>query len=410
MKKGIVTDITEPRILIIPDNRDISELSYSKLTYKNGYLVSIIAEYIFDEIDERDSVTLLIEFRRVLHMHGALYVKTNLQEKKLRSLKRLIKEASFSHIDNRDHFVIYASNTPVQHQIDPPLTDDEFLSKCKYFKKKYLDPIPATYIITVCNEENNLPHFIVFLENTKDNTGAEREFIFVLNGCSDKSEEILVKYTKKSCLNIKIAHSEIAILNAFKTGIRSRTLNGFIGRLDADIILHPHTLDLMQIFLHENNGTHVTYSEPVTFQSLTEFNQPVYEPEIMSKRLYYTGKTSLYRNNPNLIYKNMTKDLIADDIFSSFHLVYYYGFDAIARTPNALIYENVIDNFDDLVSQLSRSYSEIKRIFKSFPHLEPLGKIMEQNINPSSKYFDLISKAERKKKYINNWTRLESTK
>ncbi|MDO8336552.1 MAG: hypothetical protein Q7T74_07290, partial [Candidatus Saccharibacteria bacterium] len=76
----------------------------------------------------------------------------------------------------------------------------------------------------------------------------------------------------------------------------------------------------------------------------------------------------------------------------------------------SLVYENIIDNFDDLVSQLSRSSSEIKRIFKNFPEFEPLGKIVEQEVNPNSQYGKLYYEAEEKKEYVDNWIRLESTK
>lgn len=405
MKRSVNNEILEPHILDIRGNKYIE-----KLSYENKSLVAIKAEYTFDSMNTENTLALLKEFDRALHLCGAAYIKTKLKGKKLQSLKNLIKTSGFKYIEKLSDDELYISQNKIPHQIDSPLTDEQFRNKCAEFNKQHTRPLPASYVITVYNEEKNLPHLLSFLENTKNETNAQREFIFVLNGCDDKSEEILLRYTRESRLNTKVIHSEPAILNAFKEGIKSRTLDGFIGRFDADIILHPHVLDLMQIYLHENKNTQVTYAEPITFQTPSDFNEPVYMPEIMSKRLYYTGKTSLYRNDPRLIYSKMTEDLIADDIFNSFYFIYYFGFDSIARTPNALVYENIIDNFDDLVSQLSRSSSEITRIFKDFPEFEPIGKIVEQNVDPYSRYGKLYFEALKKIKYVDGWTRLESTK
>lgn len=405
MNNKVHDEAHRPHILSIDGNKYTE-----KLSYKDKSLVAIKAEYTFDIINSDNTLSLLKEFNRVLHIYGAAYIKTKLKGKKLQSLKKLIKASGFAYIEEQSEDELYISHNKIPHQIDSPLTDEQFRNKCAEFNKQHANPIPTSYVITVYNEEKNLPHLFSFLENIKNETKAQREFIFVLNGCNDRSEEILLKYTKRSLLNTKVIHSKPAILNAFKAGIEARTLDGFIGKFDADIILHPHVLDLMQIYLHENKDVQVTYAEPITFQTPSDFNETVYKPEIMSKRLYYTGKTSLCRNDPRLIYNKMSKDLIAEDIFNSFYFIYNYGFDSIARTPNALVYENIIDNFDDLVSQLSRSSSEITRIFKSFPEFEPLGKIVEQSVNPESKYGKLYFEAEKKIKYVDSWIRLESTK
>ena len=239
-----------------------------------------------------------------------------------------------------------------------------------------------------------------------------REFIFVDNTSTDNSAKIIDQFIKNSFLDARLVSSKKkGVLSAFRRGIAEKKYSGFVGKFDADIILHPHVLDLMQMHLVETPAAKVTYAEPLPLENLSIYNLPWFSPKAMSKRLYFTGKTSLYRNNPHADpdISRMPGDLVVDDIFPSFYYVYYYGFESISRAPHAFVYEKVAGNFTDLVSQISRAESEIKRIFAIYPHLRLLGNIMDQEVYDNS-YKSLLNRARKQTTYLKEWARLESTK
>lgn len=389
-----------------------------ELPFEADFLVCINIDFqALKGLEKRDISFIFKECNRTLQYHGAVYINGTNNKEDTSRYTQIAKKSGFENsevIKSSFDSKVYISNKRLPHTIDLPPNTNDFKKKCDDFRKTHREELPGSfsYIIAVYNEASNLPVFLLHLEKLSNALGSKREFIFVINGCTDDSEKMIKEFAQQTTLNVKIVYSEKGILNAFKKGIVARSLDGFIGRFDADILLHQYTLDLMEMHLYENQEAKVTYAEPVTTQRQTLYNLPVFKPKIVSKRLYFTGKTCLFRDNPNTIYNEMTDDLIADDIYPSFYFIYCFGFGSISRTPGAVAYEKVIDNFNDLVQQLSRSSSEVDRIFRAFPHLQPLGKIVEQVIDPkkSKDYFDLVEKAKDEKKYVSGWTRLESTK
>lgn len=402
---------------------------------------------ILQYLSPEEIIDLLSECRRILDQHGQLHLRVpgakkaihDISKGHIADIKTLFSPALLEHFFEQTGFedtkytstlidftnksyragdtdttdyAVYTGHKKLPHDIDNPLGDKDFMKKCQIFKDTHLAVPDASFVITIYNEANNLPHFLSFLEAIKNETGMRREFIFVLNGCTDESENILHTFLNQTALKAKVITSlEKGILPAFKEGMRNRDYDGFVGRFDADIFLHPHTLDLMQMHLAENKLAQVTYAEPLSMDSPSAYNEPWYNPNILSKRLYYTGKTSLYRENPHVRedIRDMPSNLIADDIFTSFYLTYFYGLGSISRTPHALVYEKVVNNFDDLVNQQSRCDSEITRILDAYPHFNNLNGLTVQEVFPSA-YLDLINKTKEKSTYVEDWIRLESTK
>lgn len=198
---------------------------------------------------------------------------------------------------------------------------------------------------------------------------------------------------------------------AFKKGIAERDHEGFIGKLDADTVLHLHALDLMQMFLTENDTVQVTYAEPTPLDSQSAYNEAEHNPILRSRRLYYHGRTSLYREDPmnGLVNREIPSELKAEDIFLSFFYTYYRGFDSIARTPHALVFGKTVRNFDDLVTQVSRSQSEISRVHDAYPPFKVLDKALEREIYPGN-YRTLNERANNNASEIEGWPQLGSTK
>lgn len=316
--------------------------------------------------------------------------------------------------DSQNHYslLMSARNEKMPHQVEEALPEKVFRQKCKDFRNnKYRNP-NSSFIIPVQNESKNLPQFLTFLENTANYTNTAREFIFVINGSTDNSADIVERFLSQSYLNVCSISSKTGIMQAFLAGIEARKQDGFVGKIDVDTILHPHSLDLMQMHMVENPQIQATYAEPTPLDSQFEFNEAEHNPPIRSERLYIHGRASLYKNNP---FKELTtlaclEDIQVEDIFLSFFYIYFYGFDAIDRTPYALVYSKTIKNLEDLAKQLSRTESEMDRLFKVYPPFKLLHQLLEREIYPSH-YKDTVNDA---KKYVTSnvkeWTRLESTK
>jgi predicted SAM-dependent methyltransferase len=307
--------------------------------------------------------------------------------------------------------MITAGFLKTPHRQDMVLGEKSFRDKCAQFVEQYPTNPSATYIIAVYNEEKNLPHFLSFLESSHNETNTKREFIFVLNGCTDESEKVIRQYTKESLLRTKIVHSDIGIVTAFIKGIEVRELDGFIGKIDSDVMLHPHLLDLMQIHLVENDQAQVTYAEPMPSDSQTAYNEPDFNPSIATKRLYYTSKTSLNRVDPfaRTAIRNILQNFKAEDMFLSFYFIYFYGLQSISRTPHGHTYAKTVGNFEDLVRQMSRMNSEMKREFGSYPPFGILDSVTEQEFFPGD-YKDTYQRAQKESDYVSEWTRIMSTK
>lgn len=313
---------------------------------------------------------------------------------------------------NRYSLLVRARHEKSPHTIEQILTEQEFKEKCRLFKEKYPDAVPASFIIPVHNEAKNLPHFLTFLEAAQNQTETKREFIFVTNGCTDDSEEIIQRYVKGSSLDMRLIHSAKGILPAFIAGIQSRSVHGFIGKLDADTILHPHALDLMHMHLVETPEAQVTYSEPMPLDSQTEFNEAEHNPLIRSRRLYLHGRASLYRDSPaNELKIGEARGILkAEDIFMSFFYTYFYGFGAISRAPHALVYGRTASNYEELVSQASRSKSEITRILRAFPPFSILRTALDREVYAGD-YRKVTNQVQSEATSdIQDWTRLEGTK
>lgn len=314
--------------------------------------------------------------------------------------------------DSQNHYslLVSARNEREVQMPQEALREREFRKKCAEFVELYLTRTPSSYVIPVHNESKNLPHFLSFLENIANQLDTEREFIFVVNGSTDDSEEIIQSYIPESYLKMKIKHSDTGIMQAFEAGIEAREYDGFVGKLDVDTILHPHSLDLMEMNLTEKSELQATYAEPTPFDAQQLYNEAEHNPLIRSKRLYIHGRSSLYRGDPfaELNDRSVIQKLSAEDIFLSFYLAYHFGLDSMASTPHALVYSKTVISYDDLVKQLSRNASEMQRVFDVFPPFRSLDKLLQREIYPGP-YQEVIFDAKTKiNDTLEGWPPLKS--
>lgn len=300
----------------------------------------------------------------------------------------------------------------VPHQHSAPYDQDDYIDACKKAEASHgMFPRESAFVIPTMNEAKALPSFLESLSACANYFSVRREFIFVINGCTDESESIVRSFVNNVDSNIHIVHSSPGILAAFIAGVGARRTAGFVGKLDADIVVDPFALDLMEIHLVTSPETIVTYAEPLTKDDPTLFNVPTKRPEALSKRLYYTGKASLYRTDPTVesVISNSPANFATEDIPLSFHYLYQHGIGAIQLAPGACVYEKSVATMDDFVSQVWRSECEVERVLESWPQFALLGAITKQDIFDPS-FRKLTETALRIPRPADGWTRLETTK
>ena len=264
-----------------------------------------------------------------------------------------------------------ASRKPA-HYHDAPLSDDEFAAWCGLFRASGpAVPCAATYVVPVLNEARALPGFLNSLNATRNSFGTDREFIFVLNGCTDDSERVIRQHIGSSTRgSMRVVESGRGIVTALRRGVESRRLGGFVGKVDADVVVHPHALDLLERCLIENDQARVTYAEPLTHDAMNPFNILSHRPEFVTRRNYYTGKTSLYRADPfaePIMSSTSAAAFATEDVPLSFNFAYYYGLSSIVRAPGACVFEKCTASFDDFSAQVWRAECEIARVLEVAP-------------------------------------------
>jgi hypothetical protein len=196
-----------------------------------------------------------------------------------------------------------------------------------------------------------------------------------------------------------------------RAGIAARRLDGYVGKLDADVVIHPHALDLMHRHLDAHPDILVTYAEPVPIDAAQLYNRPEHNPAESTQRLYFNGKTSLYRSDPFALpgVAAVADELRAEDVFLSFYFTYFHGLGSIERTPHAIVYHKTIGSYCDLVAMISRTRSEIGRILRRVPEFRILELVLTQETAPGE-YRALLERAEMETGYVDDWTRLATTK
>ncbi len=100
-------------------------------------------------------------------------------------------------------------------------------------------------IIPAYNEEERigatLNHYLTYFVKLKNDHGVEANFIVVLNGCIDRTAEVVKKETKNfsnlSLIEIKQAGKGLAIIAGFKEALKKKP--DLIGFVDADMATSP---------------------------------------------------------------------------------------------------------------------------------------------------------------------------
>jgi Glycosyl transferase family 2 len=291
------------------------------------------------------------------------------------------------------------------------LNHADLLRLVKRSRSPSLDTPGTTMVVPIRNEARNLFPFCTFLERMTNTLGSRREIVLVVNGSNDDSERIAREWAEGTTLDARVLTSEPGIVPAFRTGAADSRFGGFIGKLDADVIVHPFLLDSLELHLLSAQRLSVTHAEPLPADSFSHFSEPDHRPEAASPRLYFNGKASLYRSNPfhwpDVAELPLTPR--AEDVFFSFYLAYLEGPASIGRAPGGYVFQKTIRTFEDLVGMLSRTRSEIRRHTSVCPGFAPLSLLFDQQVF-SAGYRQLLAEAAPHVRDVDHWVRLESTK
>lgn len=245
---------------------------------------------------------------------------------------------------------------------------------------------PLSVIIPVKNEQDLLPDFCAMysavLAELKT-LGVQVETIFVTNGSTDTSSQIIDKYVEDSNGgSIRLIESDEGIYKAFVAGIKSKSFLGHIAKIDVDTKFDYWTLPLMLFELVDKPEKEVLYAEiRPKEETPNRFNMSEFYQEFRTERLYYHGRMSLYRENP---FDSFPEEIISktgvlvEDMILSCLYVYYKGLNSVGPANGAVVRSLQPTSFDKSIRKFDRSRSEITKIEGVFPHLKLLSPILKR--------------------------------
>ncbi|MGN6257677.1 MAG: glycosyltransferase family A protein [Solirubrobacterales bacterium] len=363
----------------------------------------------------------LFELARVLHPHGLLYLEesepdahrellamTGLTAVEVVEAEQAGRLAALGLTVQAQPSVLRARRPLPAHAHDPSPDPAELAARIEQARQPRTE---VTYAIPVHDEEPRLPRFLASLEACSNAMDSSREFVFVTNGCTDRSAEVIDSWIPQSKTSTRRIDSDLGIVPAFRAALGARRLTGLVGKLDADLLLDPHTLDLLEAQIGLDDLLQVAYAEPLPLDRANSYNAAEHEPELLSKRLFYAGKACVMRPSVPLArwLEPLWRVARAEDILLSFAFAFAHGLDAIARARHAVVYTKTVGTFDDLVKQQERSTSDVQRLCKAFPPFVALNEVFQQEVR-SAAFGSVLAEANSMAAYTDEWTRLASTK
>lgn len=271
--------------------------------------------------------------------------------------------------------------------------------------------LDVTYVVPVRNERRGLPALWQSLLAADNAMESRRDYVFVINGCDDGSEELLSRLVATRQLTARIIHSRPGIGAAWAAGIDAANHSTMIGKLDGDVTLLTNTLDMLEWQLLASLDAHVSYAEPMVSTGPCGFDEADHQPELLSQRLYYVSKACLHQasglSSPRLMRR--LRWARADDMFLSLWYVYHFGLDAIVRAEGTAVYSKGVTSLADVIAQSARARSEMSRLLECWPEFQLVELTLRQSVRPGA-YASLLSQAESLAGRVSDWTRIESTK
>lgn len=268
----------------------------------------------------------------------------------------------------------------------------------------------VAYIVCVRDEAPRLPALLDSLDGTAEFSRFKRQFVFVINGCSDNSERLLEAYAAQRD-GVFVTRSAPGITQAFVTGIRQCSGASLIGKIDADVTFEPDLLDRLEQTFVGSQPPRVAYADPVCLDPPVVHARGEQDPNALTSRSYYVAKACLLVADDlrDPATQRLMLSVCSDDIVLSAVLVWRHGLDAIRRASEARVRFSTLRTFEDLVRQLSRVESALRRLVECAPHLAPLLDVFDQRVE-DVEYARVLEHAATCTAYTEEWLRLDSAK
>lgn len=138
---------------------------------------------------------------------------------------------------------------------------------------------------------NNAFYLADFLDSINQSTVLPKELIFIDDGSTDNSLQIIDKYRNLPYLKVIRFEKNRGFCHALNAGIKSAT-GKYIARIDPDDIMQKNRIEIQYNFLEKNNdidvvGSNVVYFDGKTGEEMLISNFPLTHKKI--KKEYYKG-------------------------------------------------------------------------------------------------------------------------
>jgi|GEM_PF-4029458 len=262
--------------------------------------------------------------------------------------------------------------------------------------------------LPIHNEEQSLPQFINALKiaalSLPDDV--DIEVVACVNGCDDKSEEILRKYAASpdgEKLNMKVIESGKGKMAAQLAIAKQSTLKGPICFMDADTLPSPDSLKLLWRQMQHDPTCYTTFArvqpyydkDPSKMSDFEKGLQAYYKSrDYLPPKPYIHGRMFMMRDREalldmeNINWKeradkvedreiakslSLEEGIWADDVYLSRAIAHKHGLKSIREVPLAKVYFHPPEHEADYFAGTRRLLMELKRLELLFPeynHLE----------------------------------------
>ncbi len=268
----------------------------------------------------------------------------------------------------------------------------------------------VTIGIAAYNEENNILNTLKSVESSLVKINNLSSYILVcVNGCTDKTKEIVEKYAKKSNVYVKVIESKRGKLKAHKK-IIEESKEGYILFLDADVIVSTDTLKKLINELDKRPLIQVVSAYPYTkdpknaklYQRILYplLNLKRIYPQIemaredvknyhpfasnsyeLKSRVYFHGRCFIIRNKKVYHFPKQGTGIRGDDTYLSFYILKNYAPGSIRVLFDAPVYSNPNLSVRGYLREWLRIRKDVDLIYQNYRSFEPLRKITSMKLN-----------------------------
>jgi hypothetical protein len=275
--------------------------------------------------------------------------------------------------------------------------------------KKLLAP---NICLAIYNEANNLEKIFFHIKKSLDkiNFQGKPKIYTCLNGCTDNSEEIMIKLKKNSPYPIKILHSKKGKILAHQEIIKNIKNNNPVIFMDADILINNLAIEDLLNALKENNKLRIVSAYPYILIpklrnhyhkfllkiinikriypqiEIAKYNVSKFHPDARSafekqSRIYFHGRFFALQNKYVYEFPRFPTNIAGDDSFLSHLLINKYPPGSIKVLFETKVYSYPELSLINYFKTWFRILKDIDNIYQEYPEFLPNRKYFLMKIN-----------------------------